>query len=142
MSDVTLSEDATKGSLLLIVDDVPANLSVLGVLLHGAGFKVKAANSGRAALHYAAQEPHPALILLDVMMPEMNGYEVLRQLRQDPAHPRHPGDLPHCPGQRSGRRAGLSARCRGLYRQADQARRGAGPGEEPVAGEAGTRLAP
>ena len=83
-SEPSLSADAVKGSLLLIVDDVPANLSVLGDLLHDAGYQVKAATSGRAALRYAAQEPRPALIVLDVMMPEMDGYQVLAALRQDP----------------------------------------------------------
>jgi len=85
MSEITISADAVKGALLLIVDDVPANLSMLGDLLHDAGYRVKAATSGRAALRYAAQEPRPALILLDVMMPEMDGYQVLAALRQDPA---------------------------------------------------------
>jgi len=85
MSPLQLPADAVKGALLLIVDDVPANLSVLGDLLRDAGFHVKAATSGRAALRYAAQTPPPALILLDVMMPEMDGYEVLTQLRQHPA---------------------------------------------------------
>ena len=70
---------------LLIVDDLPENLSVLGDLLCGAGYRVKAANSGRAALRYAGQEPRPDLILLDVMMPEMDGYDVLARLRADPA---------------------------------------------------------
>ncbi|MCF8150302.1 MAG: two-component system response regulator [Burkholderiaceae bacterium] len=84
-NDIALSADAVKGSLLLIVDDVPTNLSVLGDLLHRAGYQVKAANSGRAALRYAAQVPQPALILLDVMMPEMDGYQVLAELRRDPA---------------------------------------------------------
>ena len=85
MSEVNISADAVKGSLLLIVDDVPANLSMLGDLLHEAGYRVKAASSGRAALRYAMQEPQPALILLDVMMPEMDGYQVLLELRQNPA---------------------------------------------------------
>ena len=85
MSEITLSADALKGAPLLIVDDVPANLSVLGDLLHDAGYQVRAATSGRAALRYAAQEPHPALILLDVMMPEMDGYQVLQALRDNPA---------------------------------------------------------
>ncbi len=84
MNAISPPADATKGSLLLIVDDVPVNLAVLGDLLHGSGFKVKAASSGVIALRYAAQEPHPSLILLDVMMPEMDGYEVMRQLRQNP----------------------------------------------------------
>jgi putative two-component system response regulator len=72
-------------AMLLVVDDAPANLTVLGELLCDAGYQVKAANSGRAALRYAAQTPHPDLILLDVMMPEMDGYQVLAQLRIDPA---------------------------------------------------------
>ncbi|MBI5109167.1 MAG: two-component system response regulator [Rhodocyclales bacterium] len=83
--DPSSSDDAVKGSLILIVDDVPANLAVLGDLLHGAGYQVKAATSGRAALRYATQDPQPALILLDVMMPEMDGYQVLATLRKDPA---------------------------------------------------------
>jgi putative two-component system response regulator len=84
MTELTLSADAVKGSLLLIVDDVPANLSVLGDLLHDAGYQVKAATSGRAALRYATQSPQPALVLLDVMMPDMDGYQVLAALREDP----------------------------------------------------------
>ena len=85
MTEAGLSVDGVKGALLLIVDDMPANLSMLGELLHDAGYRVKAASSGRAALRYAAQKPSPALILLDVMMPEMDGYHVLAELRQDPA---------------------------------------------------------
>lgn len=73
-----------KGTLL-IVDDVPENLGLLGELLRGAGYRVKAANSGRTALRYASAEPRPDLILLDVMMPEMDGYQVLACLRADPA---------------------------------------------------------
>ena len=84
-TDPSSSDDAVKGSLILIVDDVPANLAVLGDLLHGAGYQVKAATSGRAALRYATQDPQPALILLDVMMPEMDGYQLRATLRKDPA---------------------------------------------------------
>ncbi len=69
---------------VLVVDDVPENLGVLSEVLRLAGFRVRAANSGRAALRYAAQQPQPALVLLDVMMPEMDGHEVLRRLRADP----------------------------------------------------------
>ena len=47
--------------------------------------RVKSANSGAAALRYAAQSPQPDLILLDIMMPEMDGYQVLAHLRADPA---------------------------------------------------------
>ncbi|MDQ5888233.1 MAG: cyclic di-GMP phosphodiesterase [Pseudomonadota bacterium] len=69
---------------ILIVDDVPDNLAVLGELLRQSGYQVKVANSGRAALRFAAQLPRPDLILLDVMMPEMDGYQVLLALRDNP----------------------------------------------------------
>jgi putative two-component system response regulator len=79
-----MGETAASSSLLLIVDDMPVNLSMLGGLLRGAGYQVMVAKSGQSALRYATQEPRPDLILLDVMMPEMDGYEVLTRLRQDP----------------------------------------------------------
>ena len=69
---------------ILIVDDTPENLSVLGELLQPA-YRVRAANSGKRALQIARSTPHPDLILLDVMMPEMDGYDVLAELRADPA---------------------------------------------------------
>ena len=74
---------ATDHEIILIVDDAPENLSVLGELLQGASYRVKVANSGHVALHLAQQLPRPALILLDVVMPEMSGHEVLRRLRSD-----------------------------------------------------------
>ena len=65
---------------VLIVDDQPENLTILGDLLE-AEWNVRVANSGARALKVAASLPCPNLILLDVMMPEMDGYEVLLQLR-------------------------------------------------------------
>ncbi len=67
---------------VLIVDDTPQNLTVLGELLRS-HYRVRAANSGERALRVAHSEPRPDLILLDVMMPEMNGYEVLQRLRSE-----------------------------------------------------------
>jgi putative two-component system response regulator len=65
---------------ILIVDDSPENLTVLGELLAPL-YKVRVATSGERALRLAAVEPLPDLILLDVMMPEMDGYEVFEHLR-------------------------------------------------------------
>jgi putative two-component system response regulator len=69
---------------VLVVDDVPENLTVLGELLCDE-YTVRAANSGPAALHLAHVKPQPDLILLDVMMPGMDGYQVMARLRADPA---------------------------------------------------------
>ena len=68
---------------VLIVDDSPENLTVLGELLRE-HYKVRAANGGERALQLARLAPPPDLILLDVMMPQMNGYEVLERLRAAP----------------------------------------------------------
>ncbi len=69
---------------ILIVDDQPENLTVLGELLEHE-YLVRIASSGSRALKAAASSPRPDLILLDVMMPEMDGHEVLRRLHADPA---------------------------------------------------------
>ncbi len=66
---------------VLIVDDVPDNLLIIGDLLRNGGYAVRVARSGELALCAANQAPQPELILLDIMMPEMDGYEVLRRLR-------------------------------------------------------------
>lgn len=68
---------------ILIVDDNPENLTVLGELLHQ-DHRVLAATSGAGALQLARRVPRPDLILLDVMMPEMNGYQVLAALHASP----------------------------------------------------------
>lgn len=65
---------------ILIVDDTPENLSVLGELLQPT-YRVRAANSGKRAIQIAMADPTPDLILLDVMMPEMDGYAVLGELK-------------------------------------------------------------
>lgn len=67
---------------LLIVDDSPENLTVLGELLQDS-YTVRAANSGARALELAALQPQPDLILLDIMMPDMDGFQVLARLRAD-----------------------------------------------------------
>ena len=66
--------------LILIVDDHPENLTIIGELLQPT-YAVRAANSGERALRLAEMLPQPDLVLLDVMMPGMDGYEVLARLR-------------------------------------------------------------
>ena len=67
---------------ILIVDDAPENLTLLSELLKIL-YRVKAARTGEKALQIALSEEPPDLILLDVMMPGMNGFEVCRRLRED-----------------------------------------------------------
>ena len=68
---------------LLIVDDDIETLRLVGLMLQRQGFEIAAANNGAQALSQAANE-HPDLILLDVALPDMDGYEVTRILRKDP----------------------------------------------------------
>lgn len=70
--------------LILIVDDDPLNRKLLKTLLDSAGYAVRCADSGRAALDAIPENP-PDLILLDLMMPGMDGFEVLRHLKGLPA---------------------------------------------------------
>jgi len=69
---------------LLVVDDAPANLQLLFGMLKDRGYRVRPVPSGRLALQ-AARARLPDLVLLDVNMPEMNGYEVCREMKEDPA---------------------------------------------------------
>lgn len=79
MTDTTTQEKP----VILIVDDNADNLTLMSGLLKDK-YRVKVANSGNHALKIAQSETPPDLILLDIMMPEMNGYEVCRDLKYDP----------------------------------------------------------
>src|SRR5437764_1775744 len=67
---------------ILVVDDTPANLQVLAGMLKDRGYKVRPVPGGKLALLAARRDP-PDLILLDINMPELNGYEVCEQLKAD-----------------------------------------------------------
>lgn len=75
--------DLLTGALILIVDDEPANLQLLADLLKQRGHAVRVAPSGQLALNYINRQK-PDLILLDVNMPGMDGYEVCRRLKDNP----------------------------------------------------------
>ena len=79
-----MSEAADARSVVLVVDDTPQNLSLMTGLLRD-DYRVLVANHGERALALCAGAQRPDLILLDVMMPELDGFEVCRRLKQDPA---------------------------------------------------------
>lgn len=68
---------------VLIVDDVPTNVMLVQAILKKEGYTLLTTDSGAKALRLA-QDKHPNLILLDIMMPEMDGYEVLQHLKSNP----------------------------------------------------------
>src|SRR2546422_4638109 len=71
---------------ILIADDTPANLHILQLRLAANGYEIITATDGEEAIA-AARQHQPDLILLDVMMPKLDGIEVCRRLRADPALP-------------------------------------------------------
>lgn len=72
-----------KKSVVLIVDDTIANIQILNDLLK-VDYTIKVATNGQQALNLAVQEPRPDIILLDIMMPGMDGYEVCEKLKSNP----------------------------------------------------------
>ncbi|VWX57202.1 Two component transcriptional regulator, LuxR family [Burkholderiales bacterium 8X] len=78
----SLREDGANSDLVLIVDDVPDNLAVLHDALDESGYTVLVATGGEQALQRAAQA-RPDIILLDAMMPGIDGFEVARRLKAD-----------------------------------------------------------
>lgn len=78
------NEAGTQLATVLVVDDQPENLRVVTTLLKDE-YRVRVATSGQQALELASQVPQPHLILLDVMMPGMDGYDVCSRLRSEAA---------------------------------------------------------
>jgi len=71
-----LTPEVQKTPDILVVDDTPANLQLLAGMLKGRGYRVRPVPTGKLAIQ-AVQKEKPDLILLDINMPGMNGYEVL-----------------------------------------------------------------
>jgi CheY-like chemotaxis protein len=80
---VAVSGESGEVRTVLVIDDDPNALDLLGRTLQGAGMRVVTASGGVEALRLA-KALHPAAITLDVLMPEMDGWEVLRELKRDP----------------------------------------------------------
>ena len=76
--------DGADREIVLVVDDLPQNVRLLDAVLSPRGYDVRSAGSGEEALA-ALQDDPPDLVLLDILMPGMDGYEVCRRIRGDPA---------------------------------------------------------
>jgi putative two-component system response regulator len=84
MVESTLATGEDKRHTVLVIDDSPVILGVVTALLKPY-YRLKASNGGEKGLRLATMLPHPDLILLDVMMPDINGLDVCRQLKSNPA---------------------------------------------------------
>lgn len=81
---LTESPHPATGGTILVVDDVPANIDLLCALLRRDGYTVFSASDGEQALDIVARE-HPDLVLMDVLMPKLSGYEVCERIKRDKA---------------------------------------------------------
>ena len=90
-----MSADADK-PVILLVEDAPANIHIAQSILKD-DYRIRVATSGAKALELVKAEPVPELILLDVEMPEMDGYEVCGRLKTDPQTRGHSGDFSYGP---------------------------------------------
>ena len=73
-------------STILIVDDEPRNIYALKAVLRVKGYKILTANDGREGIALLEDHPEVDIMLLDMMMPEMDGYEALAELRSKPQY--------------------------------------------------------
>ena len=74
--------NAERKRSVLVVDDVPKNIQILGSILRDEGYEISFALNGKDALK-KVEASRPDIILLDVMMPEMDGYQTCSQLREN-----------------------------------------------------------
>jgi CheY-like chemotaxis protein len=115
---------------ILIVDDNLNNLQLLFAHLRHAEFKVLLADNGRLALEHA-EKAHPDLILLDVMMPGIDGFETCRQLKQNVSTCDIPVVFMTAMVDPVDKLTGFNAEGGGLYHQTLSNCRGAGPHQRP-----------
>ena len=127
--DIAMTQRAVSAPSVLVVDDTIENLRLLSSLLEEHGYEVRAVTNGRQALQAAERDP-PDLILLDINMPEMDGYEVCRRLRANERSQGRAGDLPHGVDRHGRQGPGVRRGRRRLHHQAVPVRRGAGARED------------
>jgi HAMP domain-containing protein/CheY-like chemotaxis protein/signal transduction histidine kinase len=84
------SDEDLVGQTVLLVDDDPRNIFALSSALERRGMNVLTATTGAEAITLIEGTPHPAIVLMDIMMPEMDGYQTIEKIRQNRAYRRLP----------------------------------------------------
>jgi CheY-like chemotaxis protein len=84
------SDDYLRNRVVLVVDDDVRNIFALSSILERRGMKVLTANTGRQAIEALHESDDVSLVLMDIMMPEMDGFETMRVIRQNAAFSRLP----------------------------------------------------
>ena len=79
------SNDVLRGRKVLVVDDDARNIFALATLLENQDMDVISATNGRQAIELIQDTPDLSVVLMDIMMPEMDGYETMREIRKQPA---------------------------------------------------------
>jgi CheY-like chemotaxis protein len=90
LEQLNSSDDDLVGRTVLLVDDDPRNIFALSSALERRGMNVLTATTGREAIELIEQTPSLAIVLMDIMMPEMDGYETIGTIRQNKAYRRLP----------------------------------------------------
>jgi CheY-like chemotaxis protein len=90
LEKINSSDEDLVGRTVLLVDDDPRNIFALSSALERRGMHVLTATTGREAIELVAATPDLAIVLMDIMMPEMDGYQTIGHIREEPAHRRLP----------------------------------------------------
>ena len=113
------SDEDLVGRTVLLVDDDARNIFALSSVLERRGMKVLTATTGREAIALLETTPELAIVLMDIMMPEMDGYQTIERIRANPALPPPADHRPDSQGDEGrprkmsgGRRLGLSRKAR------------------------------
>src|SRR5581483_1335368 len=90
LEQLNSSDEDLVGRTVLLVDDDPRNIFALASVLERRGMNVLTATTGREAINLIEDTPSLAIVLMDIMMPEMDGYQTIETIRQDKAYRRLP----------------------------------------------------
>ena len=83
---LTSSDEDLVGKVALLVDDDARNIFALSSVLERRGMRVLTATTGREAIEMVEKTPDLAIVLMDIMMPEMDGFETMREIRKNPSY--------------------------------------------------------